>query len=140
MVTNNGVQDITTANANIIAGGSGSIFTTGGGSIHVAAGNITTTVGNIQVGNGMFIGNGSGITNLDASKLTGSIPPATLPATITNVMGYTNQSHILYVDKLGTDATAVRGEIKKPFLTAAAATSVATNGDLLNFGIGSFTH
>ena len=94
VVTNNGVQDITTANANIIAGGSGSIFTTGGGSIHVAAGNITTTVGNIQVGNGMFIGNVQGITNLDASKLTGSIPPATFPATITNVMAATNQSHI----------------------------------------------
>lgn len=47
-------------------------------------------------------------------------------------------SSVVYVDKAGSDATAARGDMGKPFLTIAAALAAAQSGDVVRVGPGTW--
>ncbi len=47
-------------------------------------------------------------------------------------------SRVLYVDKAGHDASAVRGSIKKKYLTITAALAAAQSGDRIEIGAGTY--
>ena len=54
---------------------------------------LDSTAGNLSI-NGSYSGNGSGLTNLPASQLTGTLPQSTLPVTFTSVAGLTTNGGI----------------------------------------------
>lgn len=97
---------------------------TGTGALN--AGSITSGFGNINIGSSTFTGNGSGLTNLDATDLTGTIAAARLPAgTILQVVSTT---------KTNTFTTASTGSFVDVTGLSVSITPTSASSTILVFG------
>jgi hypothetical protein len=103
---------------------------------------LTVDGANITLANGVFVGNGAGLTNIAGANVSGFVPNANVANTAFavaagNVTGLVLNQSTIYVGKNGNDTTG-NGTVINPYLTISKAVDSVSSGGVIIVYPGSY--